>query len=169
MSITDRLTDVYNRNKLEEIANATGGAQNVQDDTETVLLMLDIDYFKSVNDTYGHEAGDRVLVAVTDQIKACVRSADIVVRWGGEEFVVLLIGTELNDGRQIAEKIRKAVEKAKNDVCPVTISGGISAYRGGNYHDAIKRADIALYYAKENGRNRIICYDDISGLTQASQ
>ncbi|WP_051204648.1 GGDEF domain-containing protein [Butyrivibrio sp. VCD2006] len=160
-SVTDPLTEVFNRNKLEEIVSADGEKLEVGHIKDASILMVDIDKFKRVNDTYGHEGGDKILVFVSDQIKKHIRSTDLIIRWGGEEFVVLLMGTALDVGLNIAEHIRSAVEAAENDVTPVTISVGVSKYEGGNYHDAINKADQALYYAKEHGRNLVVCYEDI--------
>ena len=86
----------------------------------------------------------------------------IVIRWGGEEFVVLLSGAEASVGLNIAEHIRAGVESNQNDICPVTVSIGVSRYDGGNYTQAVKYADEALYYAKEHGRNLVVHYDDLS-------
>ncbi|MBE5860317.1 MAG: GGDEF domain-containing protein [Butyrivibrio sp.] len=161
-SITDSLTEVYNRNKLEDIVDEKDEHLKVGHKLEAVILMIDIDYFKRVNDTYGHDAGDKVLVSVAEQIKKCIRSTDIVIRWGGEEFVVVLSGAESSVGLNIAEHIRSGVESTDNEVCPVTVSVGVSRYDGGNYSQAVKHADEALYYAKEHGRNLVVHYDDLA-------
>ncbi len=161
-SITDSLTEVYNRNKLGEIVKPENEQLKIGHAIDVVVLMLDIDNFKNVNDTYGHDAGDKILVFFADKIKSCIRSTDIVIRWGGEEFVVLLVGAELRVGLNIAEHIRTAVESGDNGVCPVSVSIGVSRYDGGNYHEAVKHADEALYYAKKHGRNMVISYDDIN-------
>ena len=160
-SVTDPLTEVYNRHKLDEIISIDGEKLDLGPIEDASIFMVDIDKFKRVNDTYGHDAGDKILVFVSDEIKKHIRSTDMIIRWGGEEFVVLLMGTALDVGLNIAEHIRSAVESADNDVCPITISVGVSKYDGGNYHEAIKKADQALYYAKEHGRNLVVSYEDI--------
>ncbi len=161
-SLTDSLTEVYNRNKLGDIVDEKDDQLKVGHTINAVILMVDIDYFKRVNDTYGHDAGDKVLVHVAEQIKSCIRSTDIVIRWGGEEFVVLLTGAESAVGLNIAEHIRSRVESSDNGITPVTVSVGVSRYDGGNYTQAVKHADEALYYAKEHGRNLVVHYDDLS-------
>ncbi|WP_196810146.1 GGDEF domain-containing protein [Butyrivibrio sp. WCD3002] len=162
-SITDNLTEAYNRNKINEIVSDDETEQlNIPHAVDVVVLMIDIDKFKRVNDTYGHDAGDKILVFLTEQIKRCIRSSDMLIRWGGEEFVVLLVGAETEVGLKIAEHIRHSVETTENEVCPITISVGVSKYDGGNYREAVKKADRALYYAKGHGRNLVVHYDDIS-------
>ncbi|MBE5843868.1 MAG: GGDEF domain-containing protein [Butyrivibrio sp.] len=161
-STTDNLTEAYNRNKFEEIAESDHEMPAEAANASVVILMIDIDKFKRVNDTYGHDAGDKVLVFLTERIKACIRATDLVIRWGGEEFVVLLMGASTTVGLKIAEHIRHSVETTENEVCPITISVGVSQYDGKNYHEAVKRADKALYYAKEHGRNLVVHYDDIA-------
>ena len=131
-------------------------------DSKICLFLLDIDKFKRVNDSYGHDAGDKVLVFLAEQIKRCIRSSDMLIRWGGEEFVVFLVGAEMEVGLRIAEHIRHSVEHTENEVCPITISVGVSRYDGGNYRDAVRKADRALYYAKGHGRNLVVHYDDIA-------
>ncbi len=161
-STTDNLTEAYNRNKFEEIVDSGNEHHDEADNSNVVILMIDIDKFKRVNDTYGHDAGDKILVFLTERIKACIRATDLVIRWGGEEFVVLLMGASTSVGLRIAEHIRHSVEITENEVCPITISVGVSQYDGKNYHEAVKRADKALYYAKEHGRNLVVHYDDIA-------
>jgi len=123
----------------------------------TVLLM-DIDFFKRVNDTYGHEVGDEVLKQVAGCLAETSRATDVVARFGGEEFLVVLADTEADGGRVVAEKIREAVaDLAVPTVGQVTISIGISQARSDDAgaDDAVRRADEALYRAKEQGRNRV--------------
>ncbi|WP_029320465.1 GGDEF domain-containing protein [Butyrivibrio sp. AE3004] len=160
-SVTDQLTTVFNRNKLEEIVSSEDERFDIEQYRDVVVLMIDIDKFKRVNDTYGHDAGDRTLVFISEQIKSCIRSTDIIIRWGGEEFVVLLVGAAMEVGLNIAEHIRSSVEAADNGICPITISVGVSKYDGGNYREAVNKADQALYYAKNHGRNLVVSYEDI--------
>ncbi len=127
------------------------------------LLMIDIDKFKSINDTYGHAFGDKVIKEVTRIIRSSIRMKDVGARYGGEEFTVVLYGNPLSGGVKIAERIRKKVEESpcdyQGEAVTVTISIGITEYSPGRDKvpsDLIKRADSALYRAKESGRNRVI-------------
>jgi diguanylate cyclase (GGDEF)-like protein len=125
------------------------------------LLVIDIDHFKKINDTYGHDVGDLVLKTFADVLRGIVRKSDICVRFGGEEFVVLLPNTNLEGARVLAERIRTTVAKNPVEhgsiVIVFTVSIGISQYRKGmqSIDELIKEADIALYSAKEGGRNRV--------------
>ena len=129
--------------------------------------MTDIDYFKSVNDTYGHAVGDLVLKTVSRVIKNQLRDYDIAGRYGGEEFVVLLPHTKLDEAQMVAERLRKAVENKKIDISKilpdkgdinVTISLGVSQYKDNEF---IQEADKALYEAKDSGRNKVVCNENI--------
>lgn len=120
---------------------------------------MDIDYFKQVNDKLGHEAGDKVLMYLAQQLKSLVRSTDYIIRWGGEEFLILMPGCEINQAVRVAEKIRESVEEGENEVCKITLSIGVAAYEGGDYHDVIKKADEAMYQAKKGGRNQVVLYE----------
>jgi len=120
------------------------------------ILMLDIDYFKKYNDTFGHEAGDVLLTRLGNILKSLVRDSDLVARYGGEEFFMALSDTQGDSVGTIAERIRKTVEEETD----VTISLGISCLRKGlEIKDLIKEADRALYKAKEQGRNRFVFSD----------
>jgi len=121
------------------------------------LMMLDIDHFKKVNDTYGHNVGDEVLKKLVSVVKNSIRLNDTLVRWGGEEFIVLALVKSTDSLYATAEHIRKSVEKAYfNSVGHITISIGMTFYKENeNIRDTIKRADDALYKAKKNGRNRV--------------
>jgi diguanylate cyclase (GGDEF)-like protein len=129
------------------------------------LLMLDIDHFKSVNDTYGHQAGDLVLRQFGAVLMKCVRPDDLVARYGGEEFAVLLPGAPVDRAREIAERIRKAVESepfpiGSEQTINKTTSIGISSLEPGDTRDSLlKKADYALYFAKNHGRNRSDVWD----------
>ncbi len=158
--VTDNLTGVYNRYKLNELIEED--KENFKIEGDIVVLMFDIDHFKTVNDTYGHEAGDKILKFVADQIKLYTFSDDYIVRWGGEEFVVILVGYTIKRAMAAAERLRAAVEASDNGICPITISVGVCEYQNGtNHHETIDNADCALYYAKKHGRNRVINYEDI--------
>lgn len=134
-----------------------------KDNLPITLLMIDIDKFKRINDTYGHAFGDKVIKEVTGTIRSTIRLKDVAARYGGEEFTVVLYGISLAEGVKIAERIRKKVEETpctfQGETVPVTISIGITEYtskRDKVPSDLIKRADSALYRAKESGRNRVI-------------
>jgi len=122
---------------------------------------MDIDHFKKINDTYGHDVGDLVLKTFADLIRGIIRKSDICARFGGEEFVVLLPNTDREGARVLAERIRTAVAKNPVEhgsiVIVFTVSIGISQCRKGmqSIDELIKEADIALYRAKEGGRNRV--------------
>jgi diguanylate cyclase (GGDEF)-like protein len=158
--VHDQLTGMFNRNMLDELSNPDTEELNIPKETAVTVLIADIDFFKKVNDKYGHEGGDIVLKYTAKVIKESVRSTDYVIRWGGEEFVIILVGCKLDRGSEIAEKIRQNVENSDNSICSVTISIGVTEYDGQNYHDTIEKADIALYTAKKEGRNRVIIYNE---------
>lgn len=126
-----------------------------------VILLADLDDFKRVNDTYGHQVGDEALKNATDRIRSAVREQDLVSRWGGEEFLLMLPGTGLDGGAEAAEKIRRNVDASRvvyeGRPITVTISIGVAAYRPSmTLDDCIKAADDALYAAKRAGRNRVM-------------
>lgn len=161
MAVTDPLTGLYNRRYLEShLAHVIHNAVNRGRDI--AVLMLDIDFFKTVNDTYGHDAGDRVLQELAGRIRGSIRSSDLACRTGGEEFVVVLTGTDLHTAERVGERVRKTVASKPFLVAPgsplnVTISMGVSGLGGveDGLEDLMKRADQALYRAKREGRNRV--------------
>lgn len=156
--VHDQLTGVYNRNKLKELSTPDGEVFIFRKDLPVNLFLIDIDFFKKVNDKYGHEAGDAVLVHTASILKQSLRSSDYIIRWGGEEFIIIMPGCSVESGLKIAEKIRTSVENSDNGICPVTISIGVAPYNGGNYHETIEMADKALYRAKTGGRNMVVRY-----------
>ncbi len=160
-SFKDALTGLYNRRFLEEsFENIVAGI--LRRGTILGLLMCDIDFFKQINDVYGHDTGDVVLKEIGNNIKNSVRASDLVIRFGGEEFLVLLIDSKEGNSIEIAEKIRKRIEDIKIKITggfiQKTISIGVSEFPVDtqNFWEAIKFADVALYKAKEMGRNRVI-------------
>jgi diguanylate cyclase (GGDEF)-like protein len=160
-SIKDALTGLYNRRFLEETSISL--VSGVQRRKATLgLLMCDLDFFKEVNDKYGHDTGDAVLKETAHVIKKNVRDSDLVIRFGGEEFLVLLLDIQPETSFDIANKIRAAIEKTKVHIVggfiSKTISIGISEFPHDTQSiwEAIKFADVALYQAKENGRNRVV-------------
>ena len=159
---TDPMTKLYNRRYFIEIAESILDLDK-RNNENTSVVILDIDKFKDVNDTYGHKIGDDVIVALADILQDHGRKSDIVCRWGGEEFVILLPNTNTNGAFIISERIRKAIENMKinlddNKRFNITASFGVSQvkYEIDNHIDcAISRADDALYEAKESGRNKV--------------
>jgi two-component system cell cycle response regulator len=127
------------------------------------LLVLDVDRFKSVNDSWGHDAGDEVLREFADRVRACTRGIDLVARMGGEEIVVVLPDTTLDAAQAVAERIRERIEAEpfaihnNSRMISVTVSIGVASRRAGDGSPAemMKRADDALYRAKADGRNRV--------------
>ena len=156
--VHDQLTKVYNRNKMKEISTADTAELNFPKSMNISVLLIDIDFFKKVNDQYGHEAGDVVLTHTASVLRRTVGSLDYIIRWGGEEFVIILPNYSAERGMDIAEQIRQNVENSDNSICPITVSIGVATYQGGNYHDTIALADNALYQAKTGGRNRVVQY-----------
>ncbi|MEZ8099408.1 sensor domain-containing diguanylate cyclase [Vibrio bivalvicida] len=157
----DPLTGIYNRRALIEAVEDI----EILPHHTTVILMLDLDHFKRVNDKYGHAVGDTVLRYVASLIKQEIRKSDIFGRMGGEEFIVILPEAQLDKGLQIAERVRKTIEIFLKDSLPdapsspLTVSIGVSAWQGGSFSKALAKADRCLYRAKEQGRNRVV-YED---------
>lgn len=156
-SIRDNLTNLYNRNYIEEILE-NSMRRYISEGEIFTLLMFDIDYFKAINDTYGHLQGDYVLSTVSDVIMKSVRETDYVGRYGGEEFIVILNNTKRKKAREVAERIRRNISDFpwENGI-KVTISGGLYENHTNIKEQCIKNADDMLYKAKENGRNQIVC------------
>ena len=159
MTTHDQLTNAYNRNKLVELCEPDTKKLKV---ANTGIILMDVDFFKKINDTYGHGVGDTVLKTLVEIIKSCVRSSDIVIRWGGEEFVILLPECSLYETEEIAERIRKSVEEYDKHTCRFTVSIGVTKYNGIDYVTSINHADKALYHAKGNGRNQTVTYENLA-------
>jgi diguanylate cyclase (GGDEF)-like protein/PAS domain S-box-containing protein len=156
LSITDRLTGLYNRLKLDELfAQYISIAKRHQ--TPLSIILLDIDKFKSVNDTYGHQVGDSLLQAIAKLLKVNVRLEDAVGRWGGEEFLILLPSSNIEAAHLLAEKLRGVIEAEDFAyVGSCTASFGVATYHlNDDETSMVARADKCLYLAKENGRNRV--------------
>jgi two-component system cell cycle response regulator len=157
VSLTDPLTGVGNRRRLDQ-AMAAEIARAARSGTKLCAFIADLDHFKRVNDTYGHEAGDNVLAAFGGLLRRSTRVTDIVARFGGEEFVMLLPDTELAQAVASAERIRAALaaERVEPLPDPVTASFGVAELAAGETAAALmQRADKALYQAKQAGRNRV--------------
>ena len=156
----DFLTKVYNNRALDEFLGIKEAEFNRHGHNYSIV-MLDIDHFKSVNDNYGHDAGDLVLSAFANILKKEARAVDIVGRFGGEEFMAILCETDLKGAAAFAEKVRKHVQKAKfmykKERIEVTLSAGIGERSCNNSLEAtVKNADDNLYKAKNNGRNQVV-------------
>lgn len=169
MAITDYLTEVYNRRHFEEILRREF-RRAVRYNLHLSCLMCDIDHFKRINDTYGHAAGDAVLKEIARIITSNLREVDVIGRWGGEEFAVLLTQAKKEDAKKVGERIIKAVSGYKFQGLPekerITISIGVASVPEDpdidNWERLIKAADEALYKAKRNGRNRIELYEPLN-------
>lgn len=157
ISITDKLTDIFNRRKLDEEL-ASEYARAVRYEQNLSVLLMDIDYFKKVNDTYGHQTGDYVLQTLAKILKRNIRNSDILGRYGGEEFMIICPQTNEKEALLLAEKLRSIVEEFLFDeVKKITISIGISQLTPQiKAEEMIKMADTALYEAKAQGRNRCV-------------
>jgi diguanylate cyclase (GGDEF)-like protein len=157
---TDDLTGLLTRQAFAEIALHLAHLARRQNN-EAGVIMIDLDHFKNVNDTHGHQKGDEVLRDVADIVKACVRGADACGRYGGEEFVIFMPETVAGAAPLVAERIREAVDSAKPAGLDVTVSlglatGAIGEDPGASIEELVGRADKCLYRAKEGGRNRVV-------------
>lgn len=160
---TDDLTQLYNRRHFVDMAERS--IHQWPRHASSCLLMFDVDHFKNINDSYGHDVGDRVLQLIAEVTRKEMRHSDVLARFGGEEFIALLEDTQLQDSLVIAERIRCAIQKQyiyvkPNHAIRFTISIGIAELESHTQtlEDLIKQADIALYQAKKTGRNRIEVY-----------
>lgn len=164
MARVDQLTGMFNRKYLDEFAE-TSIPQALRTGTPYGILMVDIDFFKMINDTYGHDIGDEAIRIVSRVIKESIRKSDIAIRFGGEEFIVLLYNCDRAYLKEVAEKIRtnfaKQVISAGSDKFSKTLSVGAVMFPddSDSIWKCIKYADISLYYAKEHGRNQVVCFD----------
>lgn len=153
---TDPLTGVWNRIQAEVIGRQEMAQQDRSHHPVTIIFG-DIDHFKNVNDIWGHSIGDQVLIEFCRIVESCLRSADVLARWGGEEFIIILPDTDLENAGVVAERIR---EKIENHYFPhiesLTASFGVATYRKDEtWHQWVERADSALYTAKSQGRNQV--------------
>lgn len=156
LSYRDELTGIYNRRYLLEFLTREM-ARSRRTGAYLSVMMLDIDHFKSVNDRRGHAFGDRVLIELCACVAGCLREYDILSRYGGEEFVVVLTDTGPAEARAVARRINKAVAAIMPGGEKITVSIGLVTYRGGeDMQSLIGRADRCLYAAKKNGRNLVV-------------
>ncbi|TVQ67723.1 MAG: GGDEF domain-containing protein [Oceanospirillales bacterium] len=156
LAVTDFLTGVANRRHFINVANSNL-SRSVRSGLPVALIMVDIDHFKRINDTYGHAVGDQVLISISNLLKRLCRQSDLIARWGGEEFTILLPDTEKQGAFVFAERIADEISQLElPESQKITISQGIAMHNANESFDEIlKRADTALYRAKELGRNRI--------------
>lgn len=156
IAITDKLTGLHNRVKIDDAMDTELVRAKRYNDKFSIIL-FDIDHFKSINDTFGHMIGDQVLIQMAEIIQKHTRESDIKGRWGGEEFLIILPCTVLQEAMNAAEVLRHAIEKKKfSEAGQVTASFGVSEYHAGDLAAIlINRADEALYNAKSNGRNQV--------------
>lgn len=166
-SMRDPLTGLYNRRYLEDFL-LKQIHQSERTKSPISLLMLDLDHFKKINDTYGHDAGDVALKELGKILQEDIRVGDIAARYGGEEFIVAFYNTDEKTIKTRAESIREAVSRLQvkygaQPVGPITVSIGVAVYPtdGRNTNELIESADKALYFAKTNGKNRIVLYSEI--------
>jgi diguanylate cyclase (GGDEF)-like protein len=160
LAVTDQLTGLYNRLRLDQ-ALEEERLRNVRFGTDFCVLLLDVDKFKSVNDTFGHPVGDQVLIGIAAVLRAGVRDVDVLGRWGGEEFLVVCPETSTDGALVLAEKLRAAINAQEfSMVGRKSASFGVAMFRSGEaLPETIARADAALYKAKQDGRNRVeFCY-----------
>lgn len=156
-AVRDNLTQCYNRNKLEAVL-AEEIFRHQKEEEPFSIIMLDIDFFKHVNDTFGHEVGDEVLAGFAEVVRSHIKKKDLFVRWGGEEFLILFQHCTGEEAMMIAERLRVQVSMAKiHEKCNITCSIGVASWHGvtDSAMQLLKRVDDALYTAKRTGRNRV--------------
>lgn len=162
LAVTDELTGLYNRRYFDRHLGLMLGKAQSQD-RNMALMILDIDHFKSVNDTHGHDSGDVVLREFAARLKRNIRGVDLACRFGGEEFVVLMPDTEYRQAESVAERVRQSIadrpfELGGGKTLAMTVSAGVTLNESGadTAESLVKRADVALYRAKREGRNRVV-------------
>lgn len=165
LAITDELTGIYNRRKFNEISFREF-IRAKRNKTPLSIIIMDLDHFKTINDTYGHATGDDVLKTVAKSISASLRSLDIFARYGGEEFIICLPETSIIAAQKVAERIRLCINERvfhdeQNNVFKISLSLGVAQIKefSETIEDAIRDADKALYEAKNLGRNKVFVSD----------
>lgn len=160
LATKDPLTGAYNRRIFENFFKVLAH-KNQQFNTPFSIIMLDIDYFKQINDTFGHNVGDQVLFKMTMAIKETIRNIDVVIRWGGEEFIIIVVNKNLDYAKKIAQKIQKAIRLFNFGIPKsITVSMGICEYlKGQTIEQSVENVDKALLKAKSKGRNRTEIYN----------
>ena len=168
LTITDPMTGLHNRRHFDAIMETDLALSRRHNEVSSIII-IDLDHFKNINDTFGHKTGDRVLIHVANILKSNLRKTDTICRIGGEEFAVISRRAGIEDAMTVGEKLRKAVEmnplQAGKNCISLTISIGISSLSSTKQNtqpdDIFRKADTALYFSKEHGRNRVTHYDAI--------
>jgi diguanylate cyclase (GGDEF)-like protein len=161
LSLTDPLTGIYNRLKLNEsLSREMERRHERRHERRSVpcLIMFDIDHFKSVNDNYGHQVGDSILIELISLVGKLIRKSDVIARWGGEEFIILISNMDLEGTTRLADRIRRKISgHAFKKVGHVTCSFGVTRLQSGDSpEELLRRVDVAMYKAKQSGRNQVI-------------
>ncbi len=164
LAISDELTTLHNRRHFMDILDQQK-ALSERNNTDFVLCFCDLDRFKRINDTFGHHTGDMVLQQFSKILKNCIREIDFAARFGGEEFVCLLVDTDMNNANKVAERIRKSIANFNfNDIAPAlhaTVSIGIANFKQYNtIQETMMSADNRMYLAKRLGRNKVVSSDE---------
>jgi len=165
-SDTDELTGLYNIRAFNALARHELG-QASRHERIFSIMMIDSDYLKQINDTYGHQVGDRLIRMVAHAVRSAIKSTDVLARYGGDEFVCLLPSASQQAARQVGERIRERIMDEplmiNNGAIAITVSIGIATYpvHGDTFDDLSKNADRALYVSKARGRNRVTVYDEV--------
>ncbi|MEL7497638.1 MAG: diguanylate cyclase [Planctomycetota bacterium] len=170
LATQDPLTGCLNRRSYFERFESHFEAAN-QSGISLSVFMVDIDHFKSINDNHGHAVGDEVLRQVAATLRDSTRTDDVVCRYGGEEFSVLLPATTITEAAEVAEQMRLAIEALRPEGLKLTVSSGVSAtcQSPANPQDLLEQADKCLYYAKRNGRNRVVQWDQVADEIEAEK
>ena len=159
LAMIDSLTEIYNRLKFQQILEVEW-EKVIRNDEKIAIILFDIDNFKTVNDTYGHDFGDLALIQLAELMKSKVEQQHVFARWGGEEFIILVTNTVEKEAFQVAESLRFFIEtKQFTGISKLTASFGVALYEQGTTREELmERADIALYEAKKDGKNQVCVY-----------
>jgi diguanylate cyclase (GGDEF)-like protein len=172
LALTDELTELPNRRSFLEQGDRLS-RRTQMDDASACVLMMDLDYFSSVNQRFGHAGGDQALLAFANLLRNAMRPADLVARYGGEEFSAILAGVDAREGGRIAERIRSALAglaiEVRGEMLNITVSIGVAPLQQGDLRATIRKADDALYQAKALGRNQVAVAPDREPFSQVFQ
>jgi diguanylate cyclase (GGDEF)-like protein len=161
MASRDSMTGLYNHGAAYKYLGYSVEEAKTEGEKLTII-MADIDNFKRINDTHGHQYGDYIIKAIAQVLNKCIRSTDILCRYGGEEFLLILPGAGYEESKRLAERIRSKIENTEFDRGEfITISGGVSVFDGENANDLVKDADSKLYDAKQSGKNRFVFWKNL--------